>query len=107
MQTKHTPGPWEVELDVVRDGDINVFAPDLHPIAMIDCREHPDDDDDPPREVALANAYLISAAPELLTVLKAAIEHLEYCGYGDRWEREISRDLPALLNAAVAKAEGR
>lgn len=28
----------------------------------------------------------------LLEALKAAQEHLEYCGYGDRWERECAKE---------------
>ncbi len=27
---------------------------------------------------------------EELEVLKAAYEHLEYCNYGDKWERECA-----------------
>lgn len=29
---------------------------------------------------------------KLLEVLEAAYDHLEYCGYGDSWERECARD---------------
>lgn len=35
------------------------------------------------------------------TLLKEAIDHLEYCGYGDYWERECSKDLREKLNKWV------
>lgn len=44
---------------------------------------------------------------QLLTALKAASKHLEYCGYGDRWERECadSVGLPDLISTALESAE--
>lgn len=40
----------------------------------------------------------------LYEALKAAEEHLEYCNYGDRWEREgaIASKLPEKIEAALA-----
>ena len=42
---------------------------------------------------------------ELRRALEQALEHLDYCGWGDSWERECSedlrRDLPALLERAT------
>ena len=40
--------------------------------------------------------------------LQAASDHLEYCGYGDAWEREcsISQDLPDKIENAL-KLVGR
>lgn len=38
----------------------------------------------------------------LLTTLKDAQAHLEYCSYGDNWERECARD--AKLPERIAKA---
>jgi hypothetical protein len=29
---------------------------------------------------------------KLLEALEAASEHLDYCGYGDRWERECAKE---------------
>lgn len=44
---------------------------------------------------------------KLLAALKDAVEHLEYCGYGDSWERECaySEKLPERLNAVIWEAE--
>ena len=33
-----------------------------------------------------------AVAPKLLDALRAASEHLDYCGYGDSWERECAVD---------------
>lgn len=73
----HTAGPWTYELDVVDDGDINIFATGMPatgipglPIAGIDVLSEPGAEDGPPREIALANARLIAAAPELLAALE-------------------------------------
>lgn len=60
-----TPGPWTVELDVVNNGDIHIFAPESRPLALIDVREYPEDTDGIPRETALANARLMARAPDL------------------------------------------
>jgi len=42
---------------------------------------------------------------ELLEVLIKAEEHLDYCGYGDSWERECAKEekLPQLINSTIAK----
>jgi len=39
----------------------------------------------------------------MVLLLKDCDEHLDYCGYGDRWERERAReiDLPNRLEAAL------
>ena len=37
------------------------------------------------------DACLLKAAPDLAEALIAAKEHLEYCGYGDQWEREKAK----------------
>ena len=47
------------------------------------------------------------AAIDLLIALKAAKEHLDYCGYGDSWERECAEEskLEEMIDTAIAKAE--
>lgn len=37
--------------------------------------------------------------------LVAASEHLDYCGYGDSWERECSGDLEKDIGVAIGKYE--
>jgi hypothetical protein len=48
---------------------------------------------------------------ELLEALKEAKGHLEYCGYGDAWERECALDcddpLDQKIANAISKAEAR
>jgi hypothetical protein len=43
------------------------------------------------------------ANPTLRDLLSEAYDHLEYCGWGDSWERECAGDLPE----RIAKAIGR
>jgi hypothetical protein len=53
-------------------------------------------------------SHFESIAVELLEALKSAVEHLEYCGYGDSWERGCANHdkLPEKLQFAISKAEG-
>ena len=99
---KHTPGPWTVELDLSQDGDIDVLAADMVMIARIDCRECPEDEDQVPREVALANANAIAAVPEMLAALKA-VEAAQQ----DDVPPEVESAIQQRVSAAIAKAEGR
>ena len=45
---------------------------------------------------------------DLLEALKAASEHLDYCGYGDSWEREcaVEAGLEKQIAAAIKRAGG-
>ena len=45
------------------------------------------------------------AVTEVQTVLKKAYDHLEYCGFGDNWERSIATDtgLPDLIQSTIVK----
>ena len=62
---------------------------------------------------AKANAEFIiqacNAHDELVGALKAAEQHLDYCGWGDTYERECAREqkLPNMIAKAIAKAEGK
>lgn len=44
---------------------------------------------------------------ELLEVLKLAQEHLDYCNYGDNWERECAKHnkLPEKISNIIEKVE--
>lgn len=50
---------------------------------------------------------LQKAAPKLLKALKKAQEHLDYCNYGDNWERECAMHskLPETIKKAIEAAE--
>lgn len=37
-------------------------------------------------------ATLEASLKEAVDMLKEAHDHLEYCGYGDKWERECARE---------------
>lgn len=37
----------------------------------------------------------------LVEALEAARNHLDYCGYGDSWEREYAEDLPDKIENAL------
>ncbi len=126
-EIKHTPGPWEYE--GVYDSSCG------HPCTEDGCHdshfsgcwvvEGPEMGDWPGEHQYQneADARLIAAAPELLSELKRAnetvealLEHLEFCGWGDSYEREGAEQvgLPERADAclktsaaAIAKAEGR
>jgi glycine cleavage system regulatory protein len=84
--SKHTPGPWQITTDF-----INVFNEDAIQIASLDSQGSPDIG----VEESLANAYLISAAPEMLAVLKKVLPELDDPNL--MWE----------VSDAIDKAEGR
>lgn len=89
---QHTPGPWTIEQGQFAGG----MATFVQPVCVI--LGH--------GECPTANARLIKAAPNLLAALEAAQSHLEFCGWGDRWERECAREekLPELIQAALDEA---
>lgn len=45
----------------------------------------------------------LESMKEIAEALQAAVEHLDYCGYGDSYERECAREdkLPEKLEAAL------
>ena len=52
-----------------------------------------------------AARYAFMVAAEILELLTEAEQHLEYCGYGDNWERECAdaSKLPERLSTVIAK----
>ena len=69
-QKQVTPGPWRVE-DNFRDyeGILTIFGADDFPIACVGNMEDTE-------AVDHANADLIAAAPELLTLCESWLEHI-------------------------------
>lgn len=56
------------------------------------------------REVA---RYVARRISKLTKTLEAAEQHLDYCGYGDKWERECAdaSGLPKLIAKVLNKGE--
>ena len=54
-------------------------------------------------KVAQRRDQLQVVGKELFDALKQAQEHLDYCGYGDRWERECAdaAKLPNVIQSAI------
>lgn len=90
-ETKHTPGPWVVGgcdaehpsrvLVSAKDGQVDIYGAD-----------HMNE--------TMANARLITAAPEMLAALRALVHRCEDLGI-------VYEPVFATADAAIAKAEGR
>lgn len=97
MKNQHTPGPW---IAYNADGgrilkSWRVQGSDHLPICkMLNDGQSP--------EMELANANLISAATDLLSALKEAVEYLETFACHDEQGRAAIKS----AIAAIAKAEG-
>lgn len=73
MNTQHTPGPWNVS-NHADNNDMVIRSNDGDIICNIDCDNVRDFMKDPVSE-SQANARLIAAAPDMLSVLIEAVEH--------------------------------
>lgn len=91
-ETKHTPGPWMVEMDEPFELGICAGKMLITSIPMDDCC--PD-----LHEVDRANARLIASAPDMLEALKIADHALEVAGFQD------VQPIRATVRAAIARAE--
>ena len=103
---KHTPGPWIAtkNADVVAGNTNGLIADAFDGLPHYETDKH----------IAVANARLIAAAPDLLEALKSAMDHIQMLEEGI----EELRQLGATANfcgvsfshekarAAIAKAEG-
>jgi len=96
-ETTHTPGPWEIHIyefgTSYSDGSFYVGGPGFCIAQRAPWPERAAE--------SIANARLISAAPDLLAALKAARKFIGDCvpAHGEYVMPEIE--------AAIAKAEGR
>jgi len=105
MMSKHTPGPWHV------DGYPTLEAPEIHSEhrRVAKALYHRGSED---KEVAW-NAYLIAAAPDLLTACKAQYDGVEALReWLNREQIDLASDVLAALQkgrrqyrAAIAKVE--
>ena len=105
-ECKHTPGPWEMTTVRTSCGVCHKIGPWPHKrragSEMSACIY--DDYPSPPEgtDTMLANARLITAAPELLEIAKRILDR----GYVSQ-SIEEERDDHLALVAAISKAEGR
>jgi hypothetical protein len=117
MNTKHTPGPWEISL--IGEGDeLTVDGIESNAVAhaphRLICEMGHDIDMGQDYAEVIANARLIAAAPELLEACKvvtAFLDNLERALFYDdplvRIRQRVHAPLRSALNPAIAKAEGR
>jgi hypothetical protein len=99
-----TPGPWKA---LVSHELVDVVAADGWPVlvgATIPENSHPEQT----VEVALANATLMAAAPEMLAACEAALVEIEattFSSHAYSYERERVQPIVAELRNAIAKAK--
>lgn len=99
MNTRHTPGPWQISQDKdIQENDryhIDPIDPSFHvnPIGEVYIFDKAED-----KEIALANAQLIASAPDLLTALTELVEYVQ--GY----DGTIDSLKPFGLGLAIGKA---
>ena len=105
MSGEHTPGPWtfleqeDTESVGNAGGPLTICGPANDDLANVYSSD--DSTVSIPREQAIANAHLISAAPEMLAALESMVDRWEPdCGGTDRrmWEDAC---------AAIAKVRGQ
>lgn len=101
---EHTPGPWSFE-DRMEGGMIRADDPNRPGKRFLVCKIGPTHRSHADAQMALANSYLIAAAPELLEACKLAVFRPENPAPGDLVR--LSAQTRDALNAAIAKAEGR
>lgn len=102
---KHTSGPWQIDPDFPCDVDALNGALQVASSWDANARriirsgfKAPGEDE------AIANARLISAAPDLLDAAKGLRQHLSlFCGPDDA----IANEIFSIADAVIAKAEGR
>jgi hypothetical protein len=103
--TKHTPGPWQVDLENCHTGQVAVCHGDADTYYEVWTPNWAGGIDQK------ANANLIAAAPEMLEMLEEVTHQLK--GAIDYLEEELdTRDIMAMdglvvkAKAAIAKAKG-
>ena len=93
----HTPGPWWWGGP---EWPNTVYSQERHATAMVECNYRDGDDED------IANARLISAAPDLLAALEAVTDPLHQCEQCDDHYGMTRGCTPwAQVRAAVRKAK--
>jgi hypothetical protein len=112
MADEHTPGPWTFLERYDPEGDHNaekpftICGPANDDLANVYSRE--DSSVSISRQEAFANARLMSAAPDMLTALKAHVKADRVTGLPGRAEDgyKLRAEAMRLTRVAIAKAEG-
>lgn len=101
--SKHTPGPWVIDWNVSR---LDVFSIDASKLVATLRRSTLSEGID---QTAIANARLISAAPELLQALQSMLQWMPVYPAGADGivgGREAHAEAIKAARAAIAKATG-
>jgi len=102
MTTKHTPGPWVInQLSTKTGKGVAIDAERINYSLIEICEVWGTRNCDVINEEAMANASLISAAPEMYAALSACHESMAYMS-----EYDIPLTLPEQVKAALDKASG-
>lgn len=103
MSAQHTPGPWAVDAGPhdARGRRHLCIRPGQTGWLIASLRDEPGWGEGDPSQRAEANARLIAAAPDLLAACIEALGMLPDC---DNAHADV---VMALIEAAIAKAEGR
>ena len=106
-ETQHTPGPWWPEGDTRQGSEQNFHIESKSATICFCSTGHPDDD------VALANAQLVAAAPNLLAACEKLVETIRNGTVYEVFEPSYYNGSIVRLffdvenaSAAIAKAKG-
>lgn len=94
----HTPGPWIVIPRIDNNHCEGIFGPDGTAIVETDSGYYAPEIDD---------AYLIAAAPDLLTAARLTVLHFKRTHASGGEQGDDEHEAWTALDAAIAKAEGR
>lgn len=108
--SKHTPGPWTVQLPAddsagIRVVDKRALTYANHRIADLQYWST-SQERGPDRDGAIANAYLIAAAPDLLAACYAVLHDCDDIDMVESNEPGREKGPWQMLNEAISKAVG-
>ena len=108
--SKHTPGPWRVEIGTTVIWTDNAYDPGTNNVGCIVARAaqpYSWKGSRPTADEQIANAHLIAAAPDMLAALKrlSGLYDGIYVKISDD-EMAACREAWAEADTAIAKAEG-
>ena len=96
QEMKYTPGPWMVRRDA------NCFIENEEKRLAIITNAAGDWETDE----GIANAFLISAAPDMLIALKQSLEAMQVV-WGTHGDSQYHNNIILVVMRAISKAEGR